>query len=310
MPKPAVPLLSKTLRSRVLAALATPIHIDGSPDLAAFAALIDFAGARGVDGIVIGGATGEYASFSLEQRAELIHEGAARAGDEFAVLAGIGAQTLEQTLMLAETAADAGCRAVLLPMPYFFRYAQEDLVEYARVVCAAVKLPCLLYHLPSFTNALDRENLARLLESDAGFAGIKDSSGDSGNLSRLVEARSRRAFDLFAGDDSLALDAMAAGWDGVISGIACFLPELVVSLVKAQRAGDGATARRRQDDLDRMIAEVIQLPIPWAVRIGLEARGMAPGALPLPLSPRRCGQVESFRNWCREWLGEREWVQA
>lgn len=271
--------------------------------------MIDFVSGRGVDGIVIGGATGEYASFSPEQRGRLIQEAAKRAKPGLVLLAGIGAQTLSDTLWLAELAADAGYRAVLLAMPYFFRYQQEDLLEYSKVVCDAVKLPCLFYHLPSFTNAVLLENLLRLLESDAGFAGIKDSSGESSHLTPLLEARSRREFDLFVGDDSLALDALAAGWNGVISGIACFLPELLVSLVDAHRAGDVETARSRQDDLDRVVEEVVNLPIPWAVRIGLEARGLSPGPLPLPLSPRRRGQVESFRSWCQQWLPQKTWTQ-
>ena len=309
MPNAAAPLLSRTLRRGVLAALATPVDGHGQPDLGAFAGLIDFVAVRGIDGVVIGGATGEYAGFSIEQRSCLIMEAARRANDRFAVLAGIGAQTLPQTLRLADTAADVGCRAVLLPMPYFFRYQQEDLLEYSRVVCASVKLPCLFYHLPSFTNGLELDNLVALLESDAGFAGIKDSSGQSRHLAPLVEAKAQREFDLFVGDDSLALDAISAGWDGVISGIACFLPELLVSLVDAYRAGDLATARSRQDDLDRVIEEVVKLPIPWAVRIGLEARGLSSGPLPLPLSPHRRGQVEAYRTWCRQWLRERTWIE-
>ncbi len=310
MTEPAFPLLSKTLGRGVLAALATPVAADGDPDLAAFAAVVEFVTSRGVDGVVIGGATGEYAGFSLEQRAALVREAARLTPRPCAVLAGIGAQALPHTLRLAGLAADSGCAAVLLPMPGFFRYQQDDLLEYAGVVCGAVQLPCLLYHLPAFTNALELENLVRLLESDAGFAGIKDSSGDSSHLAPLVEARSRRPFDLFVGDDSLALKAIAAGWDGVISGIACFLPELLVSLVASYRAGDRHTARRRQDDLDRIIQEVVKLPIPWAVRIGLEVRGISTGPLPLPLSPRRCAQADSYRNWCREWLREKEWVRS
>ncbi len=309
MLKSTAPLLSRSLRRGVLAALATPVCDDGRPDLAAFARLLDFVAERGVDGIVVGGATGEYASYGLEQRATLIHAAARRSSAEFAVLAGIGAQTLAHTLRLAKVAADAACRAVLLPMPYFFRYSQEDLIEYARVVCDAAGLPCLLYHLPSFTNALELDSLAGLLESDAGFAGIKDSSGQSSHIPALLAARSHRPFDLFVGDDSLALDGIRAGWDGVISGIACFLPELLVSLLDAHRRGDSATARRRQDDLDRVIEELARLPIPWAVRIGLEERSIPVGPLPLPPSPLRTAQVEAFRNWFREWLRGKDWTR-
>jgi 4-hydroxy-tetrahydrodipicolinate synthase len=304
----AEPPLSSTLRTGVLAAVATPVDDLGRPDPHAFARVVDFVCERGVDGIVIGGATGEYASFGLNQRRLLIELGARHAA-AFTVVAGIGAQSLAQTLVLAEVAADVGCRAVLLAMPHFFRYAQEDLLEYGRAVCESVEMPCLLYHLPSFTNALDFDNLVQVAGSGDGFAGMKDSSGVVSHLAPLAQAANGRSFDLFAGDDSVALAAMKAGWNGVISGIACFVPELLVSLVREFRAGHAEGAERLQADLDRVIEEVVKLPIPWAVRLGLECRGVVPGPLPLPLSAPRREQVEAFQRWFSDWLPRREWAQ-
>lgn len=305
----AVTPLSSHLRRGLLAAVATPVDEHGTPDLRALAEIIDFVQDRGVDGIVAGGATGEYSNFSLDQRRALIEEGARRASPEFTVVAGIGAQTLRQTLFLAEAAADAGCRAVLLPMPYFFHYAQDDLVEYSRAVCQAAAIPCLLYHLPAFTGALSIDNIIELLASGAGFAGMKDSSGAFENLGPLADAAKRRSFDLFAGDDSVALAALTAGWNGVISGIACFVPELLVALLDSFRAGDMQTAKRLQEDLDRVINEVVKLPIPWAVRLGLEARGISPGPLPLPLSPSRREQTAAFHQWFSDWIRAKDWMQ-
>ena len=292
----------------LFAALVTPTDDLGRVDIATLARLVYFIEERGVDGVVIGGATGEYASFSYEQRGRLIREVAGLAVGRFAALAGIGAQTTQETLLLGSVAADSGCRAALLPTPYFFSYQQEDLREYCATVSRALEIPCLLYHLPSFTNRLDFETLSELLQSDAGLAGIKDSSGDTGNLAPLANARASKPLRLFVGHDSLALSAISAGWDGIISGIACFLPELLVHLAKSFRAGDLKAARERQDELDQVIEELVKLPIPWGVRIGLEARGISSGPLPLPLSPRRKQQVAAYRDWCRNWLRDKAWV--
>ena len=68
-------------------------------------------------------------------------------------------------------------------------------------------------------------------------------------------------------------------------------------------------AERLQADLDRVIEQVVQLPIPWAVRLGLEVRGISPGSLPLPLSARRRQQVAAFQEWFRDWFAAREWAQ-
>lgn len=300
--------LSSTLRRGVLAAVATPVDDAGRPDPDAFAAIIDFVCERGVDGIVIAGATGEYASFGLNQRRSLIEEGVRTAPAGCAVLAGVGAQSLTQTLLLADVAADAGCRAALLAMPHFFRYAQDDLVQYGRTVCESARIPCLLYHLPSFTNGLDFDNLVAAAKGANGFAGMKDSSGDTGHLKPLAAAAKGHSFDLFAGDDSVALAALKAGWNGVISGIACFLPELLVAIADHFRAGDVTAAESLQSDLDRVIEQVVKLPIPWAVRLGLEVRGISPGPLPLPLSPQRREQVAAFHEWFRNWIDAREWA--
>ncbi len=288
--------------------MATPVDDQGRANLSTFSTLVDFVLERGVDGIVVGGATGEYASFSQQQRSSLLVEGTRRAGDGFIVIAGIGAQTLLQTLALADAAADAGCKAVLLPMPYFFHYQQDDLMEYAQVVSRSTKLPCLLYHLPSFTNGMTLDSIVQLIDLGT-LVGLKDSSGDSKNLPALVQARTGKSFDLFVGDDSQALAALKAGWDGVISGIACFLPELLVKIAETFRAGDVAEAERLQGDLDRVIEEVVKIPIPWAVRLGLEARGIDPGPLALPLSSRRAGQVAAYRKWSRQWIADRDWVK-
>lgn len=307
MSRAEVPL-SSTLRAGVLAAVATPVDDLGRPDPHTFARIIDFVCERGVDGIVIGGATGEYAGFGLNQRRLLIEQGA-RDGSAFTIVAGIGAQSLAQTLLLAEVAADVGCRAALVAMPHFFHYAQEDLLEYGRAVCESVEMPCLLYHLPSFTNALSLDNLVEVARSESGFVGMKDSSGESAHLAPLAEATKGHSFDLFAGDDSVALAALKAGWNGVISGIACFVPELLVALVREFRAGHLDAAQRLQSDLDRVISEVIKFPIPWAVRLGLECRGISPGPLPMPLSAPRREQAMAFREWFTGWTATREWVQ-
>ena len=300
--------LSASLRRGVLAAVVTPVDDAGWPDPYTLASIIDFVCERGVDGIVLAGATGEYPSFGLNQRRTLIEDGARHIPAGCTLLAGIGAQSLTQTLLLADVAADAGCRAALLAMPHFFRYAQDDLVQYGRTVCESAKIPCLLYHLPSFTNGLDFDNLVEAAKGSNGFIGMKDSSGDKGHLAPFAAAAKGHSFDLFAGDDSVALAALKAGWNGIISGIACFLPELLVAIADHFRSGDLATAERLQAELDRVIEQVVKLPIPWAVRLGLEVRGIDPGPLPLPLSPQRRQQVGAFHEWFRDWIAAREWA--
>jgi 4-hydroxy-tetrahydrodipicolinate synthase len=221
------------------------------------------------------------------------------------VIASIGTSSIHTTAQLARCAADNGADTLLIPMPYFFRYEQDDLIGFCETICGAVSIPCWLYNLPSFTAGVTVESAIRLLQSVPNLVGMKDSSGERSHLQPLAEARASREYSVFVGDDSLLFDAMCAGWNGVVSGIACFAPELIRAVYDAHKGGDVARARRCQDLLDEVIERIVQLPIPWGVRIGLAARGVANGPMHVPLSPRRAKQAEELDAWLGKWTEKR-----
>ncbi|MDA2924745.1 dihydrodipicolinate synthase family protein, partial [Acidobacteria bacterium AH-259-L09] len=279
----------------------TPLDAQGKIDLKAFEQLIDFLLAGGIDGICVGGATSEYPHFELEERKALIACAAQKTRGRATLLSAIGASSLSRVLALGEHAAQEGSQAVLLPMPYFYRYEQEDLESFCREICRSLPLPCLLYNLPDFTNPLDLETSIRLLREEPALIGIKDSSGNREALTRFVQARNEDDFSLLVGYDSSIFLALASGWDGFVSGVANLCPELLVKEYRSFRAGDRAAAQDCQQLLDTIIAEVDKLPVPWGIRVGLEVRGISTGPLSLPLSSARRQQVEAFRDWFARW---------
>ncbi|HXU20745.1 MAG TPA: dihydrodipicolinate synthase family protein [Verrucomicrobiae bacterium] len=295
MPFPGSPF------SGVFAAVITPIDYSGNIDFATFDRVVDFVMDRGVDGIVIGGATAEYVHFSVKDRSDLAAYAVRRMNGRGKVIAGVGASSIYSTLQLARCAEDAGSDLLLIPMPYFFRYEQQDLAAYAEAVANSVSAPCLLYNLPSFTNGLEVDTAIRLLESVPNLIGMKDSSGNRANLDPLAHARKNRNFSLFVGDDDLLLAALQAGWDGVVSGIACFMPELIRALYRSFREGYEDRALSYQKSLGELIEHVVRLPIPWGVRVGLAVRGIPNGPMHLPPSPGRLRQMEELREWLNRW---------
>lgn len=288
--------------SGVYAALATPVGENGAIDYDGVERVLELVLDAGVDGICIAGATGEYVHLSAPERAALAVHVAGRLRGRGALLVAIGASSMPRVLELGRDALDAGSDLLLLPMPNFFRYEQDDLEAFCCEVPARLQAPCLLYNLPSFTNPLDVELSARLLNTEPNLVGIKDSSGDREALVRLAAARGSKQFALLAGNDEVIERALRAGWDGTVSGIASFCPELIVAVYRALRRGDEDAARHMVGLLDGLIAEIVQLPIPWAIRAGLEVRGIPVGPLALPLSPRRKAQLARYRQWFRGWL--------
>jgi 4-hydroxy-tetrahydrodipicolinate synthase len=286
----------------LFAAVVTPTHDDGRVDFGTFDRIVAFLIESGVSGICIAGATGEYPHFETADRQVVIRRAADQLPDDRALLVGIGAPSMRHTIALGESAIEAGSRALLLPMPMFFRYEQQDLEAYCAQVSGKLGAPCLLYNLPDFTNSLAPDTVLNLLRGEEFIVGIKDSSGQSENLALFVEAREQQPWTLLVGDDRALFEGLQAGWDGGISGVAGFCPELLVAIYRSCAEGRRAEAARLQTLLDELISQLAPFPTPWGIRIGLAARGIDTGPLPLPVTRRREHQIAAFREWLPAWL--------
>lgn len=288
--------------SGLFAALVTPVDPRGGVDLETLDQVCDFVLERGADGVCLGGATAEYPRFELAERLAIIDRIGRRVSRGTTVVSAMGASSVVRAVALGHAAAAAGARALLLPMPVFFRYQQVDLAAYCAHVAAEQSLPVLLYDLPDFANPLDAATAVQLFETERNIAGIKDSSGRAENLLTFVEARGNRDWTLLVGDDRNGLAGLEAGWDGGISGVACCCPELMVALHRSWRRGDLGEARRCQGLLDELIARLSVLPTPWGIRVALRVRGIDTGPLPLPAAPERLHQIAQFEAWLPRWL--------
>ena len=249
----------------LFSAAVTPRTESGAVDHAAFDRVLDLLLAAGVDGVCLGGATAEYPHATREERLDLIERTMARIGDK-AVLVGIGAAAPTDVVPLGRAALDAGARAVLLSMPLFFRYAQDDLEAFCLETAATLGGPVLLYDLPSFTTPFSTETILRLLNGAPHVIGIKDSSGQSDRLGQLAHARGDRPWRLLVGDDGLLVEAMAEGWDGCISGTSGAFPELMVAVTRAARARDEATLAVLVPLLRELFAQQGVFPTPGVFR--------------------------------------------
>lgn len=286
----------------LFAALATPIDAAGRVDLATFDRLLEFLLAAGVDGVVVGGATGEFPHFQMRERAELVRRAAERLPRNRRLVVGIGGPSMRRVIKFGRTAIEAGAESLLVPAPFFFRYEQDDLQAYFAHVSREVHAPCLLYDLPDFTNPILPPTVFSLLREEQHIVGIKDSSGRAENIETFADERGSESWTLLVGDDRLLARGLAAGWDGGISGVAGFCPELLLRIYQNAVAGRTEEVTRLQALLDELITQIAVFPTPWGIRIGLGARGMSTGPLPLPLTPRRRQQIERFNAWFPGWL--------
>jgi 4-hydroxy-tetrahydrodipicolinate synthase len=287
----------------VFAAAVTPHRLEGhEADIGGMLELVDFLARSGVQGTVVLGSTGEFLHVTPSDRERIVQFSVKRS--RVPVIAGVSHSTLDGTLELASDAITSGAAAILLMPPYFFRYDQSDVAEFYRrfaVEIGRTDVPILLYNIPQFTSGIAFETVRELLDSGR-FAGIKDSSGDWDYFQQLAGLRAQRDFTLFVGNDGIFPQARLAGADGVVSGCACAIPELLLKLDAAITSGDQARTAMLTELLNQFIAWIDRFPTPVGIKVATAARGLKIGPLAVPLGPEKCRDLEAFQSWFKTWF--------
>ncbi len=257
--------------------------------------------ASDVDGVVLFGATGEFAHFDISERIRVVVLAIRRS--RVPVLVNVSHSTLAGAINLAENAMYSGAAGLLLMPPYLYRYTEEQVFEFyeAFVALTGGRIPIYVYNLPSFTQPLSAELAARLLDSRA-FSGIKDSSGDWQIFESLRTVRSRVPFALLIGNESLYLDGRVAGADGTVSGVAAAVPELLVAMDRAIRARTLERARGLNIHLQELVTRIQTLPPVSGIRQAAAARGWIPRNGGLAFDKRTARELAAFEQWFRAWF--------
>lgn len=266
----------------VYPASVTPFDSKGLVDLAAMARLLAFFDAEGCRGAVLAGTNGEGPSLSAVEKRDLIRGSLPLRGKLDLVL-GIATPSIEEAVWLAKQAADA--KAVLVMPPGYFRNASEEgVAAWFEALLDRTPSPVLVYNFPKMTGiTLTAELVARLGRHEK-MVGVKDSSGDRGNLVPYRQALTRPDQHLFVGDENLLIEALDAGWSGTISGLANVMPRMLAAIVDDHAAGRLESARTKFALIEPALREIRRFPQPSTHKSALHRLGILPsGAMRLPL---------------------------
>jgi 4-hydroxy-tetrahydrodipicolinate synthase len=292
----------KTLASGIYAALATPRRKDRvEPDTAAFLDYLDEVVRAGVDGIVLFGSTGEFVHFDVVDRMQTLNLAIRRS--RVPVLVNISHSTLDGAVALAEDAVDRGAAGVLLMPPYFFRHTDEQLEQFYLQFADSMdeRAPIYLYNIPFFTDSISIALAGRLLETGR-FAGIKDSSGDRDFFRALSQLRKRRPFQWMIGNEATYVQGRTEGADGIVSGIAAAIPELLVALEKAVQRQNTDRANQLNQRLLEFIDRISRLPSTVGIKQAAVVRGWPLDNIAVPLGPAGEAELKSFWQWLEHWI--------
>jgi 4-hydroxy-tetrahydrodipicolinate synthase len=216
----------------------TPLGADGSIDYARLVAHVHGLTAKGVDGIVLFGTTGEATSFSVTERIGGLDALLAADIPPNRVVAATGCAALADTLALTRHALQSGCPRCLALPPFFWKGLSDEAVfrYYAALIdtVADARLRLYLYHIPQLSGVpISPQAVALLVAAYPGIiAGVKDSSGDFGHTADLLECAP--GLSILVGHEPHIPMSLRTGGAGTISGLANLLPLEVAALLKPE----------------------------------------------------------------------------
>lgn len=208
----------------VIVPICTPLDSADQIDTASLRRLVDHLVAHGVHGIFALGTTGEFGFLTDAQRALVVETCAEHLAGRLPLLVGISDTASERAIAQAERLIPRGADAVVATAPFFAATAEPEIrTHFQRIKQAIGETPLFAYENPPRVNGRSIPAEAVLdLGADGTLAGLKDSSGDSAYLDRVLSGREERGLDGFrvlTGSETHALDGLRAGADGIVPGL-------------------------------------------------------------------------------------------
>ncbi len=267
-----------------MVAIVTPMR-DGAVDLARFRELVLWQLAEGTDALVPCGTTGEGATLTPAERAEVIGATVEVVRGRVPVIAGAGSNSTREAIESVKAAKELGADAALVVTPYYNKPTQEGLFRHYAAIAEATRFPVIAYNVPSRTSVdLTPDTTARLVKAGA-IVGLKDATGNLDRQVQLLERIGRDATAYLSGDDFTAAAYLACGGHGLISVVANVIPRAVKELVAAARRGDVAGAVDRQVRMAELNRAMFLETNPGPVKAALGLMARCSPELRLPLAP-------------------------
>jgi dihydrodipicolinate synthase/N-acetylneuraminate lyase len=278
-----------------LAAAVTPLRDGGAAlDEDAFAPLVEFLAAGGLDGIFALGTTGEGILLSTAERQRAAELFLAASAGRLGVVVHCGAQTTAETVALASHAAEAGADGVAVVGPPYYAFDEDELLaHFAAVARACAPVPFFLYEFASRAGyAIPLSVVERLRAQASNLAGLKvsDTPFDA------VEPYLVEGLDVFVGSEPLFPPALERGAVGSVSGLATAFPEMIAALVRQPTAANTERVTALRDAVSR-------IPFTAAMKVVLGLRGLpVQEDVRPPLRALTAGERDQLERMLPEWL--------
>ena len=264
-------------------AMITPFKEDLSVDYDQLEKFIDFQIDNGTDSIIICGTTGEASTMSHDEQIEVIGACVSHVNKRVPVIAGAGANCTDEALSLGKRAQGVGADGLLVVTPYYNKATQKGLKAHFTAVAEAIKIPAILYNIPSRTGVnIAPETIAELCRDVKNIVGVKEAGGDFGAIATLLNLSDGNV-DVYSGNDDQVVPMLALGAKGVISVLSNVAPrethDMCAEFFKGNVEASRAIQLKAMPLIKALFCEVN--PIPVKAAMNLMGKNVGEPRLPL-----------------------------
>ncbi|MGR7196925.1 N-acetylneuraminate lyase [Klebsiella aerogenes] len=244
----------------VMPALLTPFDAQQNIDRASLRRLVRFNIEQGVDGVYVGGSTGEAFVQSLSEREEVLEIVAEEAKGKITLIAHVGCVSTAESQQLAVAAKRYGFDAVSAVTPFYYPFSFEEHCDHYRaIIDSADGIPMVVYNIPALSGVkLTLEQINQLVTLP-GVGALKQTSGDLYQMEQIRRAHPELV--LYNGYDEIFASGLLAGADGGIGSTYNIMAWRYLGIVQTLKEGDTAKAQQLQHECNKVIDLLVKVGV-------------------------------------------------
>jgi 4-hydroxy-tetrahydrodipicolinate synthase len=266
----------------LVTAMITPMKSDGAVHFEEARRLAEYLCDNGSTGIVVSGTTGEGPTLTDTEKLELFRAVISAVGERASVIANTGGNDTRSSVDFTRRACSTGVHGILAVGPFYNKPPQAGLVAHFRAIADASSVPVMIYNIPGRTAVNVLPETIVTLSTHPRIRAVKESSGDLMQIAEIA-ARLSDDFDVYSGDDHLALPTAAVGGCGVVSVASHVAGRDIRAMLAAYACGDNDSASALHGRLLPLIRALFAVSSPIPVKAAMRHFGFDAGSCRLPL---------------------------
>lgn len=280
---------------RIVTAMVTPFHADGSIDWETTGQLMDYLiEEQQTDSIVVSGTTGESPTLTDDEKIALFKFAVKHAAGRCKIIAGSGSNETAHSIHLTKVAEQCGVDGALIVVPYYNKPTQEGIYQHFKVIAEGTNLPIMAYNVPG------RTIVSMTAETTLRIAQIPNivATKECASLEQVTQIATDApdGFRVYSGDDSSALPAVAVGAHGIVSVASHIIGKEIREMINCYLAGQVQQAQKLHAKSLPIFRGLFDLPNPVLVKAALREKGLPVGGVRLPLVDATETEVAALRK--------------